>query len=473
MRVLAWIAGETWKLDAYRKFDETGDPEFEPYCQTASRILQRAVTPADEADRAIGKTCDLAFGYGGGLGAFRRFDTSKTHDDNQVENFKIKWRAQHVMTVHFWRALENMLRRALRSKQRTTLRCLVAEFVDGNLYLTLPSGRRLTYPEAHLEPGKFDKDEIAFKDNARGGWADQRGWFGIFVENVVAGIARDLLAQAMLRLETAGFSITLHVHDELVAEVPEDAADTARFLELMTTLPDWAAGLPLVAKDWTGSRYGAKSQPALPRSPIASPPPEPASPLPPAPELNGHAPVKPAISAIVATENEFAHIPLPALIGQPLTNGKIVCPFHDDRRPSPHVYNDHFHCFVCGARGDHVDWLTIVEAMDRNAALRLLAAWDGPTCAPARANEDDARTLAKALEIWNEAQPITGSKLAIHSLGEIRRLDLDALPKDDAALRFRPKCPIGTRGGKISCIVACYRDVVSDCIRRHSPDFID
>ena len=75
------------------------------------------------------------------------------------------------------------------------------------------------------------------------------------LENLISAIARDLLAEAMLRLEQAGFRIVFHCHDELVAEVPEGAADLAEFTRLMTTLPEWAEGLPLAAKAWSGRRY--------------------------------------------------------------------------------------------------------------------------------------------------------------------------------------------------------------------------
>jgi DNA polymerase len=160
-RVLAWIAGETWKLDAYRRFDETGDPAAEPYCVTASRILKRAVTPEDEAGRQIGKTCDLAFGFGGGLSAWRRFDSSATYTDAQIETFKAKWRNTHAATARFWRALEDSLRRAVRTGKRVTLGDLAAELIGSTLYLILPSGRRLVYPKARLEPGKFDTQIVS------------------------------------------------------------------------------------------------------------------------------------------------------------------------------------------------------------------------------------------------------------------------------------------------------------------------
>src|SRR5262249_43389247 len=156
------------------QFDVTGDPALEPYCATATRILKRTVTPDDAAGRQIGKTCDLAFGYGGGLGAWRRFDTTNTYSDTQVESFKVDWRAAHSATVRFWHALENGLRRAIRDKHLITLDNFSFEVLDDALYLTLPSGRRLAYPETRLEPGRY-ATQIVFKDNARGGWSDCRG----------------------------------------------------------------------------------------------------------------------------------------------------------------------------------------------------------------------------------------------------------------------------------------------------------
>ena len=139
---------------------------------------------------------------------------------------------------------------------------LVAEKRANNLHLKLPSGRELVYPQAHIEPGQYD-DEIVFKDNFSG-WRDVRGWFGVFVENIVQAIARDLLAAAMPKVEAAGYPIVLHVHDEIIDEVPETFGSAEEFAQLMTELPTWAAGLPLTAKGSRRSRYAKeKSAPML------------------------------------------------------------------------------------------------------------------------------------------------------------------------------------------------------------------
>ena len=261
-RVLAWLAGETWKLDTYRKFDATGDPNCEPYCVTAARVLRRPVTPGNEDDRQLGKMLDLAFGFGGAAGAFARIAPDAGFSDTDIENFKSRWRAAHPATTAFWYGLHRALKRALTGGLPIAFKNLAAEKRANNLHLKLPSGRELVYPQAHIEPGQYD-DEIVFKDNF-GGWRDARGWHGVFVENVVQAIARDLLAHAMPKLEAAGYPIVLHVHDEIVAEVPEDFGSAKDFARLMVELPPWAAGLPLVAKGSRRSRYAKeKSAPML------------------------------------------------------------------------------------------------------------------------------------------------------------------------------------------------------------------
>jgi DNA polymerase len=450
-RVLAWLAGEEWKLDAYRKYDATGNPEFEPYCVMASQALKRTVTPDDEAGRAFGKTYDLAFGFGGGVGAWRKFDPSGTYSDAEIERFKNAFRNSHRATVKFWHALERAVHRCVRTGAPINLGDRFSFAMEsGTLFMTLPSGRRLAYPEACLVPGKFEfTRELRYKDNARGGWVDIGAWYGTLVENVVQATARDLLAAAMLRLETAGYTITLHVHDELVSEVREGFGSIEEFHRLMTEAPEWATGLPIAAKVWTRQRYAkgaakpAQSVPARPAETVAAPP---ISPEPELGEEDGKAEVKVALTD---------------LISEPVAGGKICCPFHDDRTPSLHIYADHFHCFVCGAHGDQVDWLVQVEGMDRDKAVRVLETWDGPVT-PIVA-KDPKLARAFAMRLWDDARPIAGT-LAARYLGKTRGIDLAALPTDiDAVLRFHPRCPFRP-GTRHPCLLALLRDVTTDGI---------
>jgi hypothetical protein len=258
-RVLAWLANEKWKLEIYRKYDETGDPKLEPYCVLASQALRRPVTPDQEDDRQIGKTYDLAFGFGGGRGAWRKFDNSDTYTDAEIESFKNQFRRTHPATVRFWHALALTGRRTIRTKRPHALERLSFATENGTLFMVLPSGRRLAYPEARVVPGKFeDTWSIRHKDNARGKWSDVDDWYGTTIENAVQATARDLLVAAMLRLEAAGYAIVLHVHDEIVCEVPEDFGSEEEFKRLLLEPPEWAAGLPIAGKVRSGKRY-AKS----------------------------------------------------------------------------------------------------------------------------------------------------------------------------------------------------------------------
>ena len=438
-RVLAWLAGEDWKLETYRKYDKSGNPALEPYCVMASQALRRTVTPDDEAGRGFGKTYDLAFGFGGGVGAWRKFDTSDTYSDGEVEQFKQAFRTAHRATVRFWHALERAAHLSVRTGKHTELASGKFSFtMEGStLFLTLPSGRRLAYPEACVAAGKFEgSSELRYKDNARGGWAEIGAWYGTLVENAVQATARDLLAAAMLRIEAAGLPIVLQVHDELICEVPADKVDTEHFLKLMTTPPTWATDLPVAAKVWSRQRY-AKSKATTSRPSSVSSKPE--------PELSEP-----------DQGEEATTVSLVDLVREPPIGGKIRCPFHDDNSPSLQVYADHYHCFVCGAHGDLSDWLVRVEGLDKSEAKRVIATWDGPRIE--QSNElDKEMAQASALRLWDEAGPITGT-LAARYLGDTRCIELATLPVGiDAALRFHSRCPFGP-GTQHPCLLSLMTD---------------
>jgi Protein of unknown function (DUF3987)/Bifunctional DNA primase/polymerase, N-terminal/Primase C terminal 2 (PriCT-2) len=174
--------------------------------------------------------------------------------DEQIKRETVDpWRGAHPAIRKFWNGIEALFKTCVRSGRPATCGRIAAEMVDGALRLKLPSGRYLAYRDAHLGPGKFEGSTDLHFHN---GYQTDQAWFGTIVENIVQGVARDLLAAAMLRLEAAGFPVVLHCHDEAVCEVPEDQADEARFLGLMTAPPDWAEGLPIAAKVWTNKRYG-------------------------------------------------------------------------------------------------------------------------------------------------------------------------------------------------------------------------
>ena len=224
-RVLAWVAGEEWKLDSYRRFDATRDPRDEPYCETACKIFRvpSGSYTKELPERGVGKVCDLAFGYMGGLGARRKFEPSRFTDD-EVEKFKREWRATHPHIKRFWYDLDRAAWHAVRERGRI-FRCgCVAFRCDASfLQIKLPSGRKLSYPRPRII-GDEREQHVVFADNANGQFKDcrhgQGAYGGTWTENVVSGIARDVLAEAMLRVEGAGYPIILTIHDEIVCEVP-------------------------------------------------------------------------------------------------------------------------------------------------------------------------------------------------------------------------------------------------------------
>jgi DNA polymerase len=259
-RVLAWIAGEAWKLDSYRRFDATNDPSDEPYCETACRIFRvpSGSYTKDSPERAVGKVCDLAFGYMGGINAWRKFEPDR-FPDGEVKKFCSEWRVSHPAIRKLWYDIDRAALVAVRERGRV-VRCgsIAIKSAGGFLLLKLPSDRKISYPLPRAV-GDSERQHVTFLDNAAGQFTECRGgqgaYGGLWTENVVSGIARDLLAEAMLRIEAAGYPIVLHVHDEIVAEVPEGFGSLDEFTKLMTRKPAWALDLPIAAKAWSGKRF--------------------------------------------------------------------------------------------------------------------------------------------------------------------------------------------------------------------------
>jgi len=261
-RALAWVAGENWKLNSYRRFDATHDPRDEPYCTTACKIFRvpDGSYTKGSRERDVGKVCDLAFGYMGGLNAWRKFEPDR-FTDAEVEQFKAEWRAAHPAIVKFWYAVDRAAWTAARERGRV-VRCGPIAFKSNGtfLQLKLPSGRKISYPQPRVRSSNDKRSQfVLFSDNAEGQFKDCRhgagAYGGIWTENIVSGIARDLLVEAMLRVEAANYRIVLHVHDELVCEVPENFGSEQEFIHLMIRKPAWALELPLAAGAWSGSRY--------------------------------------------------------------------------------------------------------------------------------------------------------------------------------------------------------------------------
>ncbi len=259
-RVTAWLANDQAKLEVFRKFDRTHDPLDDVYVVLAAKMFGKLAERISKSERQVGKFCELAFGFAGGVGAFRRLSPPEVNNqftDDQVDRLKFAWRAAHPRIEALWHALNRAAVDAVRHPGHG-IRCGRVAFESDDapfLWLTLPSGRQLAYPQARIAQDEIGRASVTYKDNSAGQWRDERMYGGKYCENLAQAIARDLLTEAMLRLDAAGFEIVLHVHDEIACEVREGSDNIAEFTELMTAVPTWAGDLPVAAKAWSGERY--------------------------------------------------------------------------------------------------------------------------------------------------------------------------------------------------------------------------
>jgi DNA polymerase len=239
-RVIAYLAGEQWRMDV---FANGGDI----YCSSASQMFKVPVEKhgVNGHLRQKGKVAELACGYGGGVSALKAFGADKMGlTEDEMQNIVDQWRAASPTIPRFWRETETAAKNALRQPGRTfSLQCGVKYRKDADaLRCRLPSGRVLSYWGARLD----NDGGVCFmgQNQTTRKWEVMETWGGRLVENIVQAYARDCLAVALLRLDEAGYQITFHVHDEIIAEAPigsrwQDMAD------IMGQPIDWAPGLLL------------------------------------------------------------------------------------------------------------------------------------------------------------------------------------------------------------------------------------
>jgi len=244
-RVVAWLAGEQWTLEAFRAGKDI-------YCETASMMYHVPVVKHGENGhlRQKGKVAVLACGYQGGVGAMKAMDRGGTIPEEELQGVVDQWRAANPHIVKLWKTYEMAAKTAIGDRRAVRLRNGVAfSYKGGNLYIQLPSGRKLCYWGAKLKTDPNDyRPHIVYmgvnQETKQWGLAETYG--GKLVENVVQATARDCLAVAMQRVTAMGYQIVMHVHDEMIVDVPlEDKDALARINEAMGAPIDWAPGLPL------------------------------------------------------------------------------------------------------------------------------------------------------------------------------------------------------------------------------------
>lgn len=274
-RVLAWLAGEDWKLAAFRAFDNGTGHDL--YKITAGGILGKRPEDVTKGERqSHGKVPELALGYQGGVGAFSTMAANYGVDLTvpEIEAIRDGWRDKHPRIKQFWYDMEEAAVAAVQDRGSVTRVGKIAFKVAGSfLMMRLPSGRYLAYPRPEvrefevpwggtkagityfstIDPSK--KGKIIEDDSNGSTWARIKTYGGMLVENATQAAARDILADAMPRLEAAGYPIVLTVHDEVVCEVPDGHGSVEEMEKIMCTLPSWASGLPVAAEGFEDRRY--------------------------------------------------------------------------------------------------------------------------------------------------------------------------------------------------------------------------
>ena len=259
-RVLAWLAGESWKLQAFRDYDAGIGEDL--YKITAGRILGKGPKDVTKAERQVsGKVPELACGYAGSVGAFSTMGAlyGVSLPEDEVLEIVRAWRRAHRAIVSFWYDVEYAAKAALR-EPTGAFKVRGLTFSTGHagpfswLRMRLPSGRYLCYPGARID----DDGQIVYlgTNQYTRKWEELRTYSGKLVENVTQAVARDVLMHGVRLAEGAGYEVVMRVHDELLSETPDSEDFTVEGLSAcMARVPAWAIGLPLAAAGFETHRY--------------------------------------------------------------------------------------------------------------------------------------------------------------------------------------------------------------------------
>lgn len=253
-RVIAWLAGEKWRQEV---FANNGDI----YCASASAMFGVPVVKhgVNGHLRQKGKIAELALGYGGSVGAMKAMGAEKMGlNDSELEEIVRKWRQNSPHIVDFWYQCENAALDAIKHGTETLVNGRIRfSFSGGNMLITLPSGRQLVYINPTLGENRFGGTAIKYRGvqqaTRKWGWLETYG--GKLVENIVQATARDCLAMAMYRLTQAGYHILMHIHDEVVMEMPIGVGSRDEVTRIMCECEPWEKGLIKNADGFEGPYY--------------------------------------------------------------------------------------------------------------------------------------------------------------------------------------------------------------------------
>lgn len=255
-RVIAWIADEAWRQKAFANGEDI-------YCASASAMFGVPVEKhgINGELRAKGKIAELACGYGGGVNALVAFGADKMGlSQADMKGIIKKWRASSPHICKMWRDVEAAAKQAIKQKGNIVKWRKNIEFFTqaGLLFIRLPSGRCIAYVKPRISYEEdYDRETLTYEGTIQGtgGWGRNYTWGGKLTENIVQATARDCLAQAMLRLTEAGYKIVMHVHDEVICEMPEGKGSLEDAIRIMSSPVSWARGLLLTADGYETKYY--------------------------------------------------------------------------------------------------------------------------------------------------------------------------------------------------------------------------
>ena len=250
-RVIAWIAGENWRQEV---FANGGDI----YCASASQMFHVPVEKHGVKGhlRQKGKIAELALGYGGSVGALKAMGALNYGlQEEELKPLVDAWRLSNPHITKFWWDVDKAASTCVRERTATETHGIRFYYQSGMMFVVLPSGRRLVYVKPKMGMNRFGNESVTYE-----GVGEQKKWLRLesygpkFVENIVQATARDILAEAMLRLNAAGYRIVMHVHDEAVIEAPPDTS-LEDICSVMGQTPTWASGLLLRADGYVCDFY--------------------------------------------------------------------------------------------------------------------------------------------------------------------------------------------------------------------------
>ena len=248
-RVIAWLAGETWKSEAFAKGKDI-------YCSTASKMFGVPVVKhgVNGELRQKGKITELACGYGGSVGALKAMGALDMGlAEEELRPLVDSWRSANPHIVQFWWDVDRCVKQAIKTHLPQETRGIRFLWQSGMLFIRLPSGRRLSYVKPGIGENKFGGESVTYEGiGATKKWERLESYGPKFVENIVQAISRDILCYAMQTLRCC--AIVGHVHDELIIECRKDASVTA-ICEQMGRTPPWAEGLLLRADGYECEFY--------------------------------------------------------------------------------------------------------------------------------------------------------------------------------------------------------------------------